>query len=143
MQGLRRATKLRGPITKEEPMSSIPASRPAPIVPAARRLYAPLEPYAYTLIRAATGAIFIPHGVQKLFLGGAHTVGSFGLGVLELVGGLLLVFGILVRPIALALIVDVLMVIAANIGKGWLCTRGGVQYRTFLFGMCLALALAG
>src|SRR5690349_2406067 len=118
-------------------MSSIPASRPQPIVPAARRLYAPLEPYAYTLIRAATGAIFIPHGMQKLFLGG------YGLGVLELVGGLLVVLGILVRPLVLLLILDVLLVIAANIGKGWLWTRGGVQYHTFLLGMCLALFIGG
>src|SRR5437016_1028385 len=118
-------------------------SAPSPIVPWAARLYRPLERYAYTLIRVAIGAIFIPHGVQKLFLGGAHTVGTFGLGALELVGGLLLVFGILVRPIALALIVDVLMVIAANIGKGWLWTRGGVQYHTFLLGMLLAVAIGG
>ena len=116
---------------------------PSPLVPWAARHYRPLERYAYTLIRVATGAIFIPHGVQKLFLGGAHTVGSFGLGALELVGGLLLVFGILVRPIALALIIDALFVIAANIGKGWLWTRGGVQYHTFLLGMCLALAIGG
>src|SRR5947209_12293283 len=114
-----------------------------PIVPFAARLYRPLEPYAYTLIRAATGAIFIPHGVQKLFLGGASTVGSFGLGILELAGGLLVVLGMLVRPMALLLIIDVLLVIAANIGKGWLWTRGGVQYHTFLLGMCLALFIGG
>jgi len=116
---------------------------PSPLVPWAAPLYRPLERYAYTLIRVATGAIFIPHGVQKLFFGGAHTVGAFGLGALELVGGLLLVLGILVRPIALALIIDALLVIAANIGKGWLWTRGGVQYHTFLLGMCLALAIGG
>ena len=120
-------------------MSSIPASRPQPIVPVARRLYGPLEPYAYTLIRAATGAIFIPHGVQKVFLVGA----GYGLGVLELIAGLLVVLGILVRPMALLLIIDVLLVIAANIGKGWLWTRGGVQYHTFLLGMCLALFIGG
>ena len=116
---------------------------PSPLVSWAARLYRPLERYAYTLLRVATGAIFIPQGVQKLFLGGAHTVGTFGLGALELVGGLLLVFGILVRPIALALVIDALLVIAANIGKGWLWTRGGVQYHTFLLGMCLALAIGG
>ena len=118
-------------------------SAPSPLVPLAARLYQPLERYAYTLIRVVTGAIFIPHGVQQLFLGGAHNVGSFGLGALELIGGLLLVFGILVRPIALALAIDALIVIAANIGKGWLWTRGGVQYHSFLLGMCLALSIGG
>jgi putative oxidoreductase len=124
-------------------MSSIAAARSAPIVPFAERLYRPLEPYAYTLIRAATGAIFVPHGVQKLFFGGANSAMGYGLGVLELAGGLALALGILARPIALLLIVDVLMIIAANIGKGWLWTRGGVQYHTFLLGMLLAVAIGG
>jgi putative oxidoreductase len=124
-------------------MSSIAAARSAPIVPFAERLYRPLEPYAYTLIRAATGAIFVPHGVQKLFFGGANSAMGYGLGVLELAGGLALALGILARPIALLLIVDVLMIIAANIGKGWLWTRGGVQYHTFLLGMLFAVAIGG
>jgi putative oxidoreductase len=109
----------------------------------AERLYRPLEPYAYTLIRIATGAIFVPHGVLKLFFGGATTSGGYALGVLELVGGLAIALGILTRPFAIALIVDVLMIIAANIGKGWLWTRGGVQYHTFLLGMLLAVAIGG
>src|SRR3954471_6810223 len=115
----------------------------APIVPFAARLYRPLEQYAYTLIRIATGAIFVPHGVLKLFFGGATSAMGYAFGVLELAGGLALVLGLYVRPVALLLIVDVLTVIAANIGKGWLWTRGGVQYHTFLLGMLLAIALAG
>ena len=55
-----------------------------PILPFAERLYRPLEPYAYTLIRVATGAIFVPHGVLKLFFGGAGSALGYGLGVLEL-----------------------------------------------------------
>jgi len=115
----------------------------APIVPFAARLYRPLEPYAYTLIRIATGAIFLPHGVLKLFFGGATSTMGYAFGVLELIGGLALVLGLYVRPIAVLLIIDVLTVIAANIGKGWLWTRGGVQYHTFLLGMLLAVALGG
>src|SRR4051812_18522534 len=130
-------------------MSSIPAgtveSRPTahPIIPWAARLYRPLEPYAYTLIRVATGAIFIPHGVQKLFLGAAAGPLGYMFGGLELIGGLLILLGVLVRPVALVLIIDVLMVIVANMAKGWLWTRGGVQYHTFLLGMVLAVFLGG
>jgi len=58
---------------------------------------------AYTLIRTATGAIFIPHGVQKLFLGAAGGPLGYVLGGLELIGGLLILLGILVRPMALML----------------------------------------
>jgi len=114
-----------------------------PILPFAERLYRPLEPYAYTLIRVATGAIFVPHGVVKLFFGGAGNAMGYGLGVLELVGGLALALGIYVRPVAALLILDVLMIIGANIGKGWLWTRGGVQYHSFLLGMLLAVAIGG
>src|SRR5437763_6412329 len=35
------------------------------------------------------------------------------------------------------------MVISANCAKGWLWTRGGVQYHSFLLGMCLALTIGG
>src|SRR5216110_68328 len=103
-------------------MSSIPAARSVPIIPFAARLYRPLEPYGYTLIRVATGAIFVPHGVLKLFFGGATSAMGYGFGVLELLGGLAIALGIFVRPIAVILAASVLMAIAANIGKGWLWT---------------------
>jgi putative oxidoreductase len=124
-------------------MSSIEANRSTPIISFVAQLYRPLEPYAYTLIRIAAGAIFVPHGVQKLLLGGASSALGYGIGVLELAGGLLLALGILTRPIALLLILDVAAIIAANIGKGWLWTRGGVQYHTFLLGMLLAVLIGG
>ena len=124
-------------------MSSVVEPGTTPIIPAVARLYRPLEPYAYTLIRAATGAIFIPHGIQKLFLGTADGALGYLLGGLELVGGLLIVLGILVRPVAMLLIIDVLMVIVANMAKGWLWTRGGVQYHTFLLGMVLTVFIGG
>jgi putative oxidoreductase len=128
-------------------MSSIPATESArtatPIFPWAARLYRPLEPYAYTLIRAATGAIFIPQGIQKLFLGAAGGAFGYVLGGLELIAGALIILGVLVRPMVLVLIIDVLMVIVANMAKGWLWTRGGVQYHTFLLGMLLAVFIGG
>jgi putative oxidoreductase len=124
-------------------MSSIPAARAVPIVPFAASLYGPLQPYAYTLIRIATGAILVPHGVLKLFFGGATSAMGYGFGLLELVGGLAIALGLYARPFAALLILDVLTVIAANIGKGWLWTRGGVQYHTFLLGMLIAVMIGG
>ena len=124
-------------------MSSVQASRAAPIIPFVVPLYRSLEPYAYTLIRIAAGAIFVPHGVQKLFLGGATGPMGYALGVLELVGGVLLALGLFTRPIALLLIIDVALIIAANFAKGWLWTRGGVQYHTFLLGMLIAVFIGG
>jgi putative oxidoreductase len=124
-------------------MSSVQARQAAPIIPLVVPLYRYLEPYAYTLIRIAAGAIFVPHGVHKLFLGGATSPLGYGLGGLELAGGVLLALGILTRPIALLLIIDVAMIIAANFAKGWLWTRGGVQYHTFLLGMLIAVFIGG
>jgi len=124
-------------------MSSIPAGKAAPIIPFLAPLYRALEPYAYTLIRISAGAIFIPHGIQKLFLGGAASPVGYALGALELVGGALLALGILTRPIALLLLLDVAAIIFANMGKGWLWTRGGVQYQVFIFGMLLAVLIGG
>src|SRR5262245_12567452 len=127
-------------------MSSVQTSRATPILPFVAPLYRSLEPYAYTLIRISAGAVFIPHGIQKLFLGGAATASSpmgYGLGVLELVGGALLALGILTRPLAILLLIDVAAIIFANIGKGWLWTRGGVQYHVFIFGMLLAVRIGG
>lgn len=121
-------------------MSAVPASRP--IIPFAARLYRPLEVYAYTWIRVVTGAIFIPHGVQKLFYGPGSAM-TYATGTVELVAGLLLALGVLARPMTLLLIANVLMIIAANIGKGWLWTRGGVQYHVFLLGMLLAVLIGG
>jgi len=124
-------------------MSSVHARRVTPIIPFVVLLYRALEPYAYTLIRVAAGAIFIPHGIQKLFLGGASTPMGYALGVLELFGGALLALGILTRPIALLLLLDVAAIILANMSKGWLWTRGGVQYHVFISGMLLAVLIGG
>jgi putative oxidoreductase len=124
-------------------MSSVPASRATPIIPIVAPLYRSLEPYAYTLIRITAGAIFIPHGVQKLFLASATTPLGYGLGILELVGGALLALGILTRPIAILLLLHVGAIIVANYPKGWLWTRGGIQYHTFMFGMLLAVLIGG
>src|SRR3954471_11631662 len=68
-------------------------------------------PFAIAALRIATGLIYIPHGLQKLFgfpappATGLPPLGSmFGVGaVLELVGGLLILCGLLTRPVAFLL----------------------------------------
>jgi putative oxidoreductase len=70
---------------------------------------ATLQDWALTLLRVVTGLLFMQHGVQKLFgwLGGkqVETLASqMGLaGILELVGGLLIVLGLFTRPVAFVL----------------------------------------
>ena len=75
--------------------------------------------FAVNLLRVGTAVLFMQHGVQKTFgwLGGlgqpgvtAPLVSQLGLaGVLEVVGGLLLLLGLLTRPVALVLAVEMLV----------------------------------
>ncbi len=76
-----------------------------------------LAPAAHVLLRVAVGLLFMEHGLQKLFgaFGGVgpggtvKLVSQFGLaGVLEFGGGLLLVIGFLVRPVALLVTIEML-----------------------------------
>ncbi|HYG68307.1 MAG TPA: DoxX family protein [Anaeromyxobacteraceae bacterium] len=66
-------------------------------------------PRAHALLRIVTGFLFLQHGSAKLlgFPGGKETVpivSLYGLaGVLELVGGLLIVIGLFTRPVAFVL----------------------------------------
>ena len=68
-------------------------------------LLSPLTPPAYTALRVVTGALFMQHGVQKMFglLGGRQVdmISQFGLaGIIELVGGLLIAVGLFTTPVA-------------------------------------------
>jgi len=71
---------------------------------------ASLEPVALSVLRIVTALLFLEHGTQKLFRyppGGQGDVNLQSLqglaGVLEVGGGILLVFGAFTRPVAFVL----------------------------------------
>ncbi len=78
---------------------------------------ASLAPATHAILRIGAGLLFMEHGFQKLFglfggIGGAPVplVSQLGLaGVLETFGGLLLVLGLVTRPVALVLAVEMLV----------------------------------
>lgn len=80
------------------------------------RAFALALPTMHVVLRIGAGFLFLQHGVQKLFglLGGVDGAGAtvplfslFGAaGVLELFGGLLIVLGLLTRPVALVLALE-------------------------------------
>lgn len=68
-------------------------------------------PYAFSVLRAVTGLLYLAHGTQKLFgfpapseYGVAPLASFMGFaGMLELVGGALMVVGLFTRPVAFLL----------------------------------------
>ena len=113
---------------------------------------------ALLVLRLAFGAIFIAHGAQKVFVFGfAGTSGSFAdmgvplasiagpaVGLLELVGGVLLVLGLGTRIVGILLAID--MVVAAvlvHLPSGLFASEGGYELTLALAAAALALALVG
>jgi putative oxidoreductase len=113
------------------------------------------RPAVHALLRIATGILFMQHGLQKLFgmLGGfggtpgatADLATRMGLaGMLEFGGGLLLVLGLFVHPVAAILCLEMLAAYAmAHFPQGgWPIQNGGEL--ALLFGaVFLYLAVAG
>jgi putative oxidoreductase len=64
-------------------------------------------------------------------------------GILELAGGLFLIVGLLTRPIALLLAINMAVGIRKAHWPQGLMAAGGMEYPLLLLGACLALTFAG
>ena len=84
-------------------------------------------PRAVILIRVVVGGVFLSEGIQKLLFPDAQGVGRFikignpapaflapFVGVVEIIGGILLIAGLLTRLAAIPLVVDMLVAIATT-----------------------------
>jgi putative oxidoreductase len=119
------------------------------VLPVFAPLYAPLASIADPLLRIAVGAFLVPHGAQKLFgWFGAEPAAEQGLfeevglkpakawitviGVVQFLGGILLVLGLLTRPVAA--VVSISMIGTAwfvTHRDGWFWNRRGMEYSLF------------
>lgn len=105
------------------------------------------ESYAHALLRIVAGFTFSMHGLQKLFgLLGGHRVQLLSLlglaGVLESVGGLLILLGLFTRPVAFVLCGEMAVAYfkTHNPRGFWPATNGGELAVLYCFIFLLLMA---
>ncbi|HXY15525.1 MAG TPA: DoxX family protein [Terriglobales bacterium] len=109
------------------------------------------------VLRIVVGVIFVMHGWQKLswgfehvaeFLGSLHvpmpTVAAVVLTLVELLGGIALILGVLVRYVAAMLAIDMLAaIILVHFKNGFFASKGGVEFPLLLLAANIDLMLSG
>jgi putative oxidoreductase len=112
---------------------------------------------AIAIVRIFTGLAFLMHGWQKVFqFGFAGVTGGFTqmgvpmpglvgpfIALLELLGGIALILGLLTRLAALGLMFDMLGAIVLVHLKGGFFLPAGYEYALLLFATSLALVVGG
>jgi putative oxidoreductase len=127
------------------------------VFPGLAGLYNSLAPLAPTLVRVSLGLILLPHGYGKLFLndavGASRNFVNFGwafplawayaIGVLEFFGGLMLVFGLLTRPVALAVSIQMAVISFAVLYPNWGWSQRGMEFALFMGLIAISILMAG
>ena len=115
-------------------------------------------PWGIALLRVVVGFAFFMHGQQKLFQMGVGGIGGFfaSLGIpapelaavvvsiVETVGGLALILGVLTRLVGVLLAADMLVaMLVVHRPNGFYAGDGGVELVLVLGAAALALAITG
>lgn len=113
------------------------------------------------ILRVILGVVYASHGAHKLFVSGVGGVGEYlgSLGfpvpgffawfisLLEFGGGIALIVGFAVTPLALLLVVEMLLgIVLVHAPEGWFVIgpgHDGAEYNTLLIAALLALVLGG
>jgi putative oxidoreductase len=128
------------------------------IFPGLAGLYRSGAPYAYAFMRFATGAVLVPHGIQKIFtqpIGRyTETIASKGLPLAELlayltfftesVAAICLAIGLFTRAAAVMIWIEMLVIITVfNWQFGYFWTNRGVEYALLWLLLCTAIFFRG
>jgi putative oxidoreductase len=127
------------------------------VFPFVAPLYRALQPCVYPLVRISLGAILMPHGFDKLFLGGAANTarnpllnifgsplfGAYFIGCVEFFGGLLLVLGLLTRLAAGAIAIQMFVISFFILWPVWGWTQRGMEYAIFMMLIAVAIFIGG
>jgi len=131
-------------------------------------IYQGLAEYAYPLLRIGIGLWFIPHGWTKIIGGGykgtaffmAMTLGghpqaeagkfaaswipwAYYIGLLELVGGVLLVLGLLTRVVAVQILVFMIVAWFGVHSGAWFWTNRGAEVPVLLGLLAIVVLIRG
>jgi putative oxidoreductase len=126
------------------------------VFPGLRGFYDTVSPYSYTIMRFATGAIMVPHGIQKLFFGGAPVrqmiafhlwppeAWAYLVGVNEGIFTLCLALGLFTRFMAAGLAIEMFVIaffIQSKFGYFW--TSRGNEFPLLLMVLAIAIFFRG
>ena len=128
------------------------------VFPGLAGLYQSGAPYAYAFMRFATGAVLVPHGVQKVFFLSigqyTKTIGGKGLPFpeflayltffTELVAAICLAIGLLTRAAAVMIWIEMAVIITVfNWQYGYFWTNRGIEYALLWLLLCTAIFFRG
>ena len=115
------------------------------------------DQYAAFVLRVGLGAMWIAHGLLKVFVftlpGTAQFFDNVGFAawmaypvtLFEIGGGILLILGVATRFVSLLLLPVLIGALMVHLGNGWLFTNanGGWEYAAFLIVASIVQALLG
>ena len=135
-----------------------PIDRQRLIVPAMAGVYQSLAPYSYAFMRFVTGAILVPHGIQKVFTAQigrfATNIGAKGIPFADLlaylvfftesVGAICLAIGLFTRIAAAMVGLQMLVIVFMFQWQyGYFWTNRGYEFALMWVLMCVAIWFKG
>lgn len=126
------------------------------LFPGLAGLYERFSPYSYAFMRFATGAVLVPHGVQKILYGTpiAGLIEKQGFPVPTLLAWLTiftesaaaacLAIGLFTRAAALMIWIEMTVIITVfQWGNGYFWTNRGIEYALLWWLLCIAIFFRG